>query len=312
MGKKNNSKSKDSVKSDESSSGAESNSNVDKISKVSAVKNEESKGDDTSGSGCEEESDTEYEYEVVEEKKPAKSLLHSLLWSEPAKEEVTLRNIETGDTMKVKQVLDESIVLAMEDLRYTVNYNTENIKLILMALACVMALGAQFHPGKFPENRFIIGAFVCSYFALSGILQLIESFVEGDRLLRTARSTIYEKSSVENEDGKDKNSKDKDSKDSTSKVEAKEKLDLVKRSAIDIHTIFEKYSEWYKILLIGAGVSPNDESVKQIVRGDFYVGKYFTAMGDFDEKRFHTDVKAHFTRFESEKYGTYKYDHKSD
>lgn len=46
--------------------------------------------------------------------------------------------------------------------------------------------------------------------------------------------------------------------------------------------------------------------------GEMYVGKYFTAEGEFDEARWRQDVLTHIQRFEAGKYGVFKYDHKSD
>lgn len=65
--------------------------------------------------------------------------------------------IETGDSVKVKQVLDESVVAAVKKAGYNINYKIENLKLFLMFLCCVSAMVAQFHPSPFPENLTLLG-----------------------------------------------------------------------------------------------------------------------------------------------------------
>ena len=64
-----------------------------------------------------------------------------------------LQKIETGDSVKVKQVLDESVAVAVKEEEYEINYKMENRKLIIMFAACVVAATAQFYPLPFPQNR---------------------------------------------------------------------------------------------------------------------------------------------------------------
>ena len=51
-----------------------------------------------------------------------------------------------------------------------------------MTLASVAALIAQFAPVPFPANRLLLGACVAVYFALSGVLQYIVTFLDKDVL----------------------------------------------------------------------------------------------------------------------------------
>lgn len=72
-------------------------------------------------------------------------------------DEELIQKIETGDSIKVKQVLDEALIeVFKEDLKYGINYTSDNIKLTLMFISCIFALIAQFNPYTFPENRWLI------------------------------------------------------------------------------------------------------------------------------------------------------------
>jgi signal peptidase complex subunit 2 len=71
--------------------------------------------------------------------------------------------IETGDSIKVKQVLDECVMEAVQTEGFTINYKTENLKMLLMFLCCVFACVAQFYPSKFPENSMLLGGCVGRY-----------------------------------------------------------------------------------------------------------------------------------------------------
>ena len=68
---------------------------------------------------------------------------------------------------------------------YDVNYGSDNMKLLLMLLACVAAMIAQFYPIPFPENRAILGICCGSYFAMSCVLQFIVTFIDKDTIAIT-------------------------------------------------------------------------------------------------------------------------------
>jgi hypothetical protein len=68
---------------------------------------------------------------------------------------------------------------------YDVNYRSDNMKLLLMFLACVAAMIAQFFPVPFPENRMILGICCGSYFLMSCVLQYIVTFVDQDTIAIT-------------------------------------------------------------------------------------------------------------------------------
>ena len=95
------------------------------------------------------------------------------------------QKIETGDSVKVKQVFDESIVEAIADLGYEQNFLWENIKLLLMFISCIFAMVAQFFPIPFPASRPLLGLCCASYFILSVALQYIISYVDKDTIMIT-------------------------------------------------------------------------------------------------------------------------------
>ena len=93
--------------------------------------------------------------------------------------------IETGDSVKVKQVLDDSTMEAIKDAGYEANFYWENIKLLLMFISCVFAMVAQFYPIPFPQSRMLLGVCCAGYFILSTVLQFIITFVDKDTIIIT-------------------------------------------------------------------------------------------------------------------------------
>ena len=93
--------------------------------------------------------------------------------------------VETGDSVKVKQVLDDAVVEAVSQHGFTPNYTSENQKLLLMTLACASALVAQFYPMPFPDSRALLAVCCAVYYIISTILQLIIAFIDKDMILTT-------------------------------------------------------------------------------------------------------------------------------
>ena len=91
--------------------------------------------------------------------------------------------IETGDSVKVKQVLDEATVAALQDLAYEADWSWDNFKLLLMFVACVFALVAQFAPIPFPKSRPIVAVCCGFYFVISSVLQYFISYVDKETIM---------------------------------------------------------------------------------------------------------------------------------
>lgn len=216
----------------------------------------------------EEEEEEEYEIVEVEEK------------------ELEPRTIETGDSVKVKQVMDDATIeLVMEKCGYDANFAAENIKLMLMFVSCVFAMVAQFYPAPFPDNRPILGVCCAAYFILSSVLQFIITYIDVDLVMTTLDKKEYT--------GDDKKT-------------------FKSLPAIVVRTDFPKYQEWFT-LKVHYATDKNDANVnKKISVAKMYVGKYFTEEGEFLEEVYAKDLQTHIKRFEEGRYGDIKYDHKAD
>lgn len=93
--------------------------------------------------------------------------------------------IETGDSVKVKQVLDDSTMAAVVDAGFEANYTWDNMKLFLMFISCVFAMVAQFYPMSFPDSRLLLAMCCALYFIISSVLQFIVVFVDKDTIMFT-------------------------------------------------------------------------------------------------------------------------------
>lgn len=99
-------------------------------------------------------------------------------------EELELLQVDVGDMVKLKQILDETVACTiLENVKE--DYRIDNAKLGVMAAACLFAVVAQFAPIPFPESRPVLGVCCCIYFVLSGILQFITTFIDKDCILLT-------------------------------------------------------------------------------------------------------------------------------
>jgi hypothetical protein len=98
--------------------------------------------------------------------------------------------IETGDSVKVKQVLDDATIKAVELAGFDINYHWENMKLLMMFISCVFAMIAQFYPIPFPESRPLLAICCAMYFIISTVLQGIVTFVDKDTILFTKAKEV--------------------------------------------------------------------------------------------------------------------------
>ena len=193
------------------------------------------------------------------------------------------RTIETGDSVKVKQVFDEALLQILpEKCGYDQDYGPENVKLILMVISCVFAMVAQFYPMPFPDNRMILGVCCGAYFILSTVLQFIVTYIEVDLVIVTKEKKVY----------------------------SSDKKTLKTHPGISIRTDFPKYQEWLTFK-VHYTKDKSDESNKQMSVNKMYVGKYFTEAGEFLQDVYEKDVQTIVKRFEEGKMGG-KYDHKND
>eukprot|EP00593_Proboscia_inermis_P001718 CAMPEP_0171294950 /NCGR_PEP_ID=MMETSP0816-20121228/3490_1 /TAXON_ID=420281 /ORGANISM="Proboscia inermis, Strain CCAP1064/1" /LENGTH=229 /DNA_ID=CAMNT_0011767203 /DNA_START=12 /DNA_END=701 /DNA_ORIENTATION=+ len=184
-----------------------------------------------------------------------------------------LLQVDTGDIIKLKQVLDETVAgtyLDGEQPLLEEDHALENVKLSLMALACMFAVVAQFSPMPFPESRMMLGVCCVSYFILSGILQLLVTFIEKDAIIITKPPT-------------------------SGKFKRKDK-------GLRIRTDMPRFDEHYTLIIEYEGV-PDSPYTKET----WSVGKLFDVEGMFDEIFFMEEVEAVLKRF-----GKGQYDQEAD
>eukprot|EP00559_Dactyliosolen_fragilissimus_P000545 CAMPEP_0184862732 /NCGR_PEP_ID=MMETSP0580-20130426/7446_1 /TAXON_ID=1118495 /ORGANISM="Dactyliosolen fragilissimus" /LENGTH=257 /DNA_ID=CAMNT_0027360703 /DNA_START=29 /DNA_END=802 /DNA_ORIENTATION=+ len=218
---------------------------------------------------------------------------------EEVEEEIVYLQVDTGDVIKLKQILDETVAgTFLEDQHALIDGNTRvtkrinlqedhslnNIKLSVMIIACIFAATAQFAPLPFPESRYVLGACCVAYFIMSGILQLILTFVDKDAILITKPMT----------------------KDGTTEACIKKNPALLTHG-LRIRTDIPRYSEFYTVTV----EFQNMESTP-FVSKTWSVGKFFDAEGMFDEFGLMEEVENLFERFEAAKFDSPSKDKKGN
>jgi signal peptidase complex subunit 2 len=203
-------------------------------------------------------------------------------------DEFELLQVETGDMIKVKQILDETVAATILDY-LDEDYRLDNMKLYIMTAACAFAMVAQFAPLQIPDDnsRMIIGACCCCYFILSGVLQLITIFFDLDCILLTKPlpKTYFE------DDEKKKEYEDK------LKQRKGQPNKYMQKYGVRVRSQFPRYSEFYTIILEFEGLE-NTPSVEQ----KWSVGQFFDKEGWFDEIGLQLEIEKLFTRLEEGKY----------
>jgi signal peptidase complex subunit 2 len=183
-------------------------------------------------------------------------------------DELELLQVDLGDMVKLKQVLDESVAASLLDKFLEEDYRLDNIKLATMVAACLFAMVAQFIPVPFPDSRPILGVCCCCYFLLSGVLQLITTFIDKDSILLTKPLPA-----------------------------AKTSNNDLQTYGVRVRSQFPRFSEFYTVILEFQGMD-NSPLVEQ----KWSVGQFFDKDGMFDEVGLQLEVEALFKRLESAKY----------
>ena len=180
-------------------------------------------------------------------------------------DELELLQVDLGDMIKLKQILDEAVAAAVLE-HIEEDYALDNIKLAIMVAACLFAVVAQFAPLPFPDSRFLLGLCCCCYFILSGVLQLITTFIDQDAILLTKPKET---------------SKNKD----------------LKKYGIRVRSQFPRFSEFFTVVLEYQGLE-NSPYVEQ----QWSVGQFFDKEGFFDEIGLQLEIDSLFKRLEDGKY----------
>lgn len=184
-------------------------------------------------------------------------------------EETTLEllQVDVGDIMKVKQVLDEAVAGTFSEvLGLPEDHYLDNVKLGVMTTACAFAVVAQFSPAPFPESRPMLFACCACYFILSGVLQAIVYFLDRDAVVTTR--------ALEKTDARcAKNAR-------------------LAEHGLRVRTSLPRFEEFFSVVLEFEKL-PDTPFVKKT----WSVGKFFDVEGTFDEIGVMEEVEALFHRF---------------
>lgn len=195
-------------------------------------------------------------------------------------DEVELLQVDLGDMVKMKQVLDETITAAVLE-HVDEECQWDNFKLLLMFVSCVFAMVAQFAPIPFPESRPVLGICGAAYFILSGVLQFIVTFIDKDTILLTK--------AVADDDDKQKGRKNAD----------------MKKYGLRIRSNLPRFSEWYSVIVeFQLGQKDKDSGSKKSMRVEqsWSVGQFFDKEGYFDEVGLTQEMDKVMKRFESNQF----------
>ena len=210
---------------------------------------------------------------------------------EEEEEELELLQLDLGDMIKMKQVLDESVAGALlENQHLPEDYIWDNWKLAIMFMACCFAMMAQFTPIPFPESRPVLGICGSLYFVLSGVLQLMATLVDRDAILWTRPVVVGVK-----DDATDNNKKFKNK-------------DLMKYG-LKVRSDMPRFSEYYTVIIefqVPKGEMKSGDPAKppRCVQQKWSVGQFFDKEGYFDEVGLTMEIDKLFERFDQGKYDT--------
>ena len=221
--------------------------------------------------------------------------------------------IETGDSIKVKQVLDDSTMDAVVSLcGHAADYRLENLKLFFMFLSCVFAMVAQFYPIPFPASRPLLGVCCASYGILSTVLQYMITFVDKDTILLTNSSKDHPLAlrirtsfprfqdefvlTVQRRDYvAPPASASSRLKSSSSQQQQPAAAAASDRAASKGKKGADKDKDSAKAAPDAAALTALQGNISTV---KMYVGRYFTTEGEFDEGRFQHDVSEHIAKLE--------------
>jgi signal peptidase complex subunit 2 len=228
----------------------------------------------------------------------------------PPESELELLQVDLGDMVKLKQVLDESVVMAMLH-HVPEDYAWDNVKLSLMFVACVCALIAQFAPLPFPDCRPILGLCGALYFVLSGLLQGLATFIDKDTILWSCPVVPNKENTKEN-------------------TKSVKNPDLYTHG-VRVRSSLPRFSEWFCVtlelhdattvarklasvrhqntftwqsLLFGAAATatPTTTSNMPSVSQTWSVGQFFDKDGYFDETGLSLEIDQLFARLDAGQY----------
>lgn len=211
--------------------------------------------------------------ETKEEKKSKKS----------SKVELTLKRTHLGDTATIKRLMDDAAIHVIldpdEGHGYVEDTSMSNLKLVVGFAGVGASLVSHVYPATFPKNWWVLLACCAWYFAMSGVLQLLLSFVELESMLVVTGKTT---------------------------------ADGAKRPGINVSSHFPRFQEIYTLGMTpvpGSALSMyaaprfrpdviGGNTAPQCLQRSWSVAKYFDEEGLFAEEEFMQAVKEFVTEYE--------------
>lgn len=231
---------------------------------------------------------------------------------EDDEEEIELLKVETGDVVKVKQVLDESVAGTFLDVCFIrENHFMDNLKLSVMTIACAFASVAQFAPFNFPDSRIVLGSCCILYFVFSGVLQIITTFFDKDAIMITKpvkkeemqqdfeakkKRLLEEQQHEAKKSGGDLRGKNKDDAIVVDPPPSISNSDMYKYG-LRIRTALPRYSQYYTVV-----IQFQNREDSPFVQQTWSVGQFFDKEGTFDEMGVMEEIEILFKRFAAGKY----------
>jgi hypothetical protein len=101
--------------------------------------------------------------------------------------ELTPKKTALGDTATIKRLMDDAAIAVVLDEEeghgYVEDTSMSNLKLIIGFAGVGGSLLSHVYPATFPRNWWVLLACCSFYFAMSGVLQLLLSFVELESII---------------------------------------------------------------------------------------------------------------------------------
>jgi signal peptidase complex subunit 2 len=236
-------------------------------------------------------------------------------------EELELLQVDLGDMVKIKQVLDEAVSAALLEnpsensagIGVFLQEDTawDNFKLCIMAVACAFAMMAQFAPIPFPESRPVLGICGTLYFVLSGLLQYITTFIDHDAILMTLPKTNDTTTTTT------ANTTESKKKDGSKAAAAAPTNPLLSQYGLRVRSNLPRFSEFYTVIIEfqssnkasssnnskgGSVIKSSTGEENPTVRETWSVGQFFDKEGYFDEVGCMLQVTKLYQRLERQEY----------
>lgn len=196
-------------------------------------------------------------------------------WKNRTPKDRTAKKSQLGDTTTMKRLLDDAVISVLleknEGHQYVEDTSMSNLKLVIGFAGVGSSAVSHAYPATFPKNWWVLLACCAWYFAMSGILQLLLSFVELESILI---------------------------------VRGKARADGTKQQNLNVSTYMPRYQEMFTLGITpvpGGALSlmsapsfrptvPGGNTAPGCLQREWSVAEYFDEDGDFDEEKFMEQV----------------------